>query len=531
MAEPSLTELASAGQSVEAIPTIAVNNQQEMVRTLNQQAQFKAQNDWNKYLNFQKNLGDFYSNVAEVEKLEVMDEDRAELQKDTTELLKMALENPGAFSGRNPEIFGKLQSMYGGVLSKATESKQNNLFDKANRQYIAQNNELNTDENKAIIDQNKAKPLGSRSTYSLNMPTLFDAEALSKGLMESPQVKQSFAKSEVTPDEKFIKETTGTKYDRNAFLSGWSNALNAKDDKYGHSVKKWAEDRFKQLPADVHTKIGSVEKFWDKLGEMSFASGKDIEQITKEDLQANANYLKKDKLDLDKLELNEKIRHDKAIEGLGWEKLKFDNADDDEQAKGVIIEIDRAIADATRPENLKFVVDPNGNRQQYGTMSDPELLKKYANIDKDGKTTNAPDDELIDRTSGQILLAYYKRDDNDEIVKDKQGAKVIERSVPINTSTWVSSVVGRNESTKNKGKVNNNVQKFYDNLGGIYKGARQINQAREKQDAAQQSANAPVKAITDYSPKEQEGIQAVMQKNKISEADAIQALIQAGRLK
>ena len=86
MPEPSLGELANAAQSQEAIPTIAVNDQQNMVRTLNQQAQFKAQNDWNKYQSFLKERADTLANLGEIEKMDIMNEDRPELQKDAVKI-------------------------------------------------------------------------------------------------------------------------------------------------------------------------------------------------------------------------------------------------------------------------------------------------------------------------------------------------------------------------------------------------------------------------------------------------------------
>ncbi len=64
--------------------------------------------------------------------------------------------------------------------------------------------------------------------------------------------------------------------------------------------------------------------------------------------------------------------------------------------------------------------------------------------------------------------------------KSPQGAAIIEKSIPVNTSTWVSAVISRNENAKNKGKVNNLVQQFYQKNGGVYEGARKMDLKRKE---------------------------------------------------
>lgn len=495
MPEPSLGELASAGQSQEAVPNVAVNNQQEMVRTLNQQAQFKAENDWRKYQSFLKERSDTLQNLSEIQKMEVMNEDKPELQQDAVAMYRQILDNPGAFAGKDPDKYAEIQSMYGGLLSKATQSRQDNYFDKENRKYVATNNELNTDENKNIIESNRAQPLGSRKPYTLNLPPVLDIDAYTKGIMDSSSVKTDFATSEVTPDNQFIIEKNGTKYNRDSFLRNWMGGLDVKTDKYGHSVSTYVKGQYDKLSDENKAQLpGKTDEekarnFWKMQGERVFGSDKDIESDKKENRTGNPGYKKADELDLKKSEADEKVRHDKAIESLGWDKIRSGDKEDDDQAQGSIIEISDVIENATRPENIKFVVDPNGKRQQYGTFTDPELLKKYTTLDKKGKTTIPADEVLVDRTSGQLLLGYYKRKNGDiERTPDKgtgdkkvPGAAVLEKTIPINTSSWVSAVVGRNESAKNKGKVINTVQKFFDKNGGVYQGARKLNQDKDKQ--------------------------------------------------
>lgn len=507
MAEPSLGELNIAADPERGTTTPAViTDQRELVRNLMQNAQFAAQNQWNKYLNFQKNLGDFYQNAAEVQKLEVMDEDKEELQKDMVDLYETALNNPGAFSGKNPQLFGEIQSKYGSLLSKATQSKQNNLFDKANRQFIAQNNELNTDENKAIIDQNKAKPLGSRSTYSLNLPAVFDYDAYSKGLMESPTVKSTFASSEVTPDKQFIREKTGTRFSKENFLKSFDAGLEYKTDKYGQPIRKWAQERFDKLPDDLKKQIGTVDNFWHRLGEISFGSGKDIEHITKDDLQANANYLKPEELKLKKEQISQ-----------GWKRLKIaedrlNKADDDD-----LIAADSALNEMFTALNNgeERKVDMGGGKvKDVLIIADPFLLKDFATIDKDGKTTKVPDEVQYDPETNQAELIYFKKK-NGVVQKTASGKRIQEDSHPLTARQWSSQVVKRNNPNKDIGGVNSLIDKaMTENKNDLFKMSKAYKGEMEAK-----------KVIGDYAPDVQEKIKSFMIKNKIkTEQEAINIL-------
>lgn len=545
MPEPSLTELASAGQSMEVIPTIGVNNQQDMVRTLNQQAQFKAQNDWNKYLNFQKNLGDFYQNVAEVEKLDVMDEDRPELQKDAAELYKKALENPGAFSGRNPDIFGELESMRGGLLAKATESKQNNLFDKANRQFLAQNNDLNNEDNKKAVEQFRTLPLGSRKAYTLDITPVFDANTFSEGLKakltQTSKVPSLIGgldeNGKSTPGDAYIRDTTTETIPYQQFKSQWNNAYGFQDDKNGQPIRKWANKQYETLPDDVKKKI-SPEQFWDKVGDNFYGSTKDekgnIKDIitkTEGEIKANPNYLKQQTIEQQERDLKERKRHNKVMEAIGW--TKANDADDEEEdtATGIILEIGDKINAAMTPENRHEVYEggTKGSNRVVYDLSDPEVLKMFGTIDKDGKTANAPDVIRIDEKTGNQELVYYqKEEDNDgNLVPklNKTGGYMIKDTKPINQRTWARLNVKSAVGAAKQAKVNEKVQEAITKNGGVVGLAKKIKSADGGGDVE------VTKTITEYSPAEQSGIQAVMKANGVSEAEAIQALIKAGKLK
>lgn len=481
MAEPSLGELASAGQSQEAIPTIAVNNQQEMVRTLNQQAQFKAENDWRKYQSFLKERSETLSNLAEIQKMDVMNEDRPELQKDAAKMYQEILENPGAFIGKNPAKFDEIQGMYGGLLAKATQSKQFNSFDLANRKYLAENPELNTEDNKQKIDQERKKPLDVRTPYTLNLPTVMDVDAYTTGIMNSPSVKTDYATSEVTPDNQFIVEQSGQKYSRENFLDKWMGGLDVKSDKYGHSISNYVQQQYKKLPDDVKERIPGktddekARNFWKAQGEAAFGSKTDIISDKKEHRTGNPGYLDKEKLAEEKVKNANTASHQKAMEAIGWARIKSGNAEDDDEAVGVVNELTDIINFADTPENTHTHVDENGKSHEVIELADPDLLKKFSTIQKDGKLTKTPDMVRMDKETGQLNLVYLQKNKKTGIpVTNKTGGYQILESKPINARTWAATVVGRNESAKNKGKVNNMVQDVITKNGGLYNLAKKM---------------------------------------------------------
>lgn len=339
---PSLGELASAGQSEAPVATIAPTSSSELIQTLNQNARFKAQNDWNKYLNFQSNLKDAYANTAAVEQMDVLSADKPELQQDAAKLYSFIAKNPDAFSGKNQQLAGEMQAMYGNLLSKATLSKQDNLFDKANRTYLVQNNELNTDENKKKIDSfAQEQPLGSRKAYNLDLQPIFDANAFSNTLKDqvgaqySPQTATEITgydpiNKKYIPGEEYIHTTETKTIPYKDYIDKWNASLSLQSDKNNQPIKNWAVKQYDTLPEDVKKNV-SLPDFWQKIGDKLYGSEtddkgqiKDIVKTTKDEIKENTGYGKREKLDLDKKELEEKSKHNRELEALGWANLKFD---------------------------------------------------------------------------------------------------------------------------------------------------------------------------------------------------------------
>ena len=338
---PSLGELANAGESAAPVATIAPTSSSELIQTLNQNARFKAQNDWNKYLNFQSNLKDAYANTAAIEQMDVLSTDKPELQQDAAKLYSFIAKNPDAFSGKNQQLAGELQAMYGNLLSKATLSKQDNLFDKANRSYVVQNNELNTDENKKLIDSYAEQPLGSRKAYNLSLQPIFDANAFSNTLKDqvgaqySPQTATEITgydpiNKKYIPGEEYIHTTETKTIPYKDYIDKWNASLSLQADKNNQPIKNWATKQYDTLPEDVKKNV-SLQDFWQKIGDKLYGSEtddkgqiKDIVKTTKDEIKENTGFGKREKLDLDKKELEEKSKHNRALEALGWANLSFD---------------------------------------------------------------------------------------------------------------------------------------------------------------------------------------------------------------
>lgn len=282
MAEPTLGEILNFNVDPElggGSPAVAIDNR-PLINTLNENSRFQAENTWKKYNAFQKNLSDLYENIGDIDKMDVATADKEKLAKDRADLFGEIYKSPKEFFGsgnvkRRMEIEAKL----GKLRSDATESKLNRVYDLHNRDFIAQNPELNTDENKQMVDGYFKSPLGQRKSYILDMPTILDVGALSKGILDSKGVsRQDFSYND-TPNKDFVQELSTTTLDHNAFKQRWKTAFDLGQDKNGHSIQSWAKQQYdasvKKDPT-FKDKVKSPEELWDILGDQIFGSKEDI---------------------------------------------------------------------------------------------------------------------------------------------------------------------------------------------------------------------------------------------------------------
>lgn len=286
-----------------------------LVNNLMQVAQFKAQNDWLKYQSFLSSYKDFVKDVSKVQELQTLERDKPYLQRQAADIFEDISKDPRSFFGTgDPTKLAEIEGKLGKLRADATTSAQDNLFDLANRQFLAQNPSLNTDENKSIIDGFANKALGERQLYTLNLPTTFDYGAYRQGVLAN--ATSPFAESEITDANKvpnaeggYIRDFSGNKISRDTFLRGWNAGLYTQQDKYGHSITKAIKELYGQLPDDVkkyYDKNGGFERFFQEQGEREFDALKNggafdegtgiITRIEKDELKANPNYLKEKEL-------------------------------------------------------------------------------------------------------------------------------------------------------------------------------------------------------------------------------------------
>lgn len=178
---------------------------------------------------------------------------------------------------------------------------------------------------------------------------------------------------------------------------------------------------------------------------------------------------------------------------LGLQKEKFNY-----QKSGSIVGADsvlREVADVIN-SGQPFTRTHNGKAEKVQVISDPNLIKEFATIDKEGKEVNRPDDVVFNPQTNGLTLTYYKRpekirehelDEDGKPIADKytgnyvvkpgqnvgpdgyllnnRGERIVADEKPLNARQWMGQVVGRKFSADDKGQVNNLVNEVYDKIG------------------------------------------------------------------
>lgn len=437
--EPTLSEIANikVDEQVATGQPAVVFDTQNLLANLNQAARYKSENDWRKYNTFVNNLKDVYKDLDAINAEEIATQDREYLRTETANVYKELLKDPKNIY--NPEF----QSKIGKLRADSIESKQNRIFDFAHREYMNRNPELNTDENKQLIEGFWGNPLGKRQAYQLNLPVIFDVEGYSRGLRES--VKSPFATSEVTPDNQFIKETQGNIYNRNQFMQRWQQGLDVKEDKYGRPIRSWLNQQFKDLPANLQEQYKTPDNYWMALGEIAFGADKDITEITKEDLQANSGYLKKQ-------ELAEAKRWHNMQNALGWERLNKQDEQDNLEANAVWGEVRDAIkkAKTVTVESWKS----GGKSGELLEISDPKLTATFTEDNFGVKVR--PNKIYFDPEANKLNVIFYKG-------KSASGKNIIdrERTKELNPTQWFELITRSKNPNKDIGGINSRLEKAF----------------------------------------------------------------------
>lgn len=172
----------------------------------------------------------------------------------------------------------------------------------------------------------------------------------------------------------------------------------------------------------------------------------------------------------------------------GLEKAKLNKADNEDllAADGVLREITDIINKGDSPENQVDVIDGNtGKKKRVFTIGDPTILQKFGNVDKDGTTTNVPDEARYNPKTNEIDLVYYQKDDEGNPKGTQTGGHFIKEQKTLNSRTWANMVTQRTFVGQDKGKVNEIIQSVITKNGGdLYKIAKGLSGTPQTQQQA-----------------------------------------------
>jgi hypothetical protein len=221
-----------------------------------QAATVKQQNDWNKYLQFQKNLQEFYANGAKIAEMDMLPEDRQVIMKKYADWVAQAAEDPTAIFNplSNPKKYSELIQKGSEIMSLAQKSKQDKAFDMFHREFVRMHPEFNTTTNKAIIASFRETPLEQRKAYSLSNPIpTFDilamAEEWNKAAAKEETTSRPTGKMVIGADGKPTFEkgdqyitTEIRKYVDPDAYNKYAESAWTKQDKYGNTLADWAKN-------------------------------------------------------------------------------------------------------------------------------------------------------------------------------------------------------------------------------------------------------------------------------------------------
>lgn len=470
--EPTLGELTHIPSDPNlggGVPVPVIDNSR-MVEELNQNARFRAQQTWQKYQQFLQNKSDLFKNISDIQSLDTLPEDKPELQKQAAGILSDILKNPSAVMGGKG--YNEIQAKIAQFKGNAMLSKQNNLDTTADKLFLERNPELQTEDNMGALSKYRQTPLGQRKTVQLQLPTVFDEKSAFDDLLKS--TTQPYAQTvgaDGKAGEGYIE--TGNEVNPQALIKGWGLALQGQKDKYGHSILKAVTDNFNALPPEEKQKYQQgggdpVQKYFLDRGQKyldayfpkgSYETTPQGTYRFGKKLTADPNYRADEKLALDREKLIEKTNYDNAHLKVLWsdiglkrDKINKENTEDLGDASNVIDEASSIINNGSPVK----VWHPNGVTNEL-RVSDPTLLQKFGNIDKDGNVTNVPTAMNFNPNTGQVTLIYgeYNNTKGSFLTDTGNGSISHTKDVPLDQRTWLKIIAARSFPNKNIGTVNN----------------------------------------------------------------------------
>lgn len=455
MPEPSLSEILNINADPErgtGEPAVVYDNK-PLLQGIQRNAELRSANDMQKYLTLLQNKKDFYKAGADIAKEEVDPNDKVALQKKMADVFSQIADNPKAlFGGADMD---NLQGQLATISADATKSKQKYDFNKSMMNHIITSPSFNTAKNRSVINQSEQTPLDEWQPYTLSVQPTLDMDKFIKSILGDPKdpanpVYKKSSENIVTPDKQFYFNRDKENFYIDPALKRAEAALSIPDTK---EVIQGYYDGTPEVKKQYEAPGGGgIKKFWRDMIVAHLGTDRDSERITDGDYKPNTNYLEKEKLGLKWAEL-------------GLKKRELDKADSGDMvaADGIL----RELSDSLKNGKPITEVDDNGKKKDFIEISDPNLLKQFATIDKDGKVTNTADVIRYDPETDQAYLVYFdtKRDDQ----FNKTGGRWIDKKIPLEGRTWANSVTQRTYGGKDKGNVNELVQNVITKVGGLYK--------------------------------------------------------------
>jgi hypothetical protein len=454
MAEPSLSEVLSAGSSADpekgsGTPAVVIDTK-PVVNYIGQAAQQRQENDWRKYNLFLNNLKDVYKEAGDINSMEVASQDREGLRKKMGDVLQKISENPRGFFTGGQEMM-EVQKGLAELKGQATESKMNNTYDMAHREFLTRNPGWATPDNMKKVDSYLAQPLGARKSFLLQPQPILDFDKLStsiNGIVGKNFSVNGFTgvdqQGNRTAGNQYLLKEKGREYDPNRYMQLVDQSYDYPGE-YGIKNRQAAEQAFGQLPPEVQKAYGDA-KNWYTTQMMARFKEKDIQDTT---LTPNRF-----------AEMDEKNKFSYAMEAykqgnrkrLAAYKHHLSMSGAPANVNFLVRQYSSVVGNTTGEKKNIHLADGSGNKSEDVLDVDPSLLKKMAldgsivikkGSGKSGETdklTREPD--VLTRTAnGEVRAVYYRRYKQGEktvngrkpgeVAIDDKGNEYIENSIVI----------------------------------------------------------------------------------------------------
>lgn len=189
---------------------------------------------------------------------------------------------------------------------------------------------------------------------------------------------------------------------------------------------------------------------------------------------------------------------DKEKNAIGWANVKLGNRklDQDQKEKQdaaqSILRLGIGILNSgNTPENTITYYDPTTktNKQAF-VMSDPTLLKQFGTVDKDGKTTNIPNQVRFDPKTNEAQLVYFQKDpDTGQEITYANGGHKIEIKT-LTEKDWLRQLAKGTYGEAKAGDIFGETERILqDNGGSLFELSKKINGGKADKNTEQETVS------------------------------------------